>query len=168
MKCQMCDSPATVHLTEISGGIKKELHLCQGCAAKQGVATAQYQEGLSAMLAGIANTLSHAADEKEPICPHCGMSPNDFRSHGKLGCAEDYSVFSKELMPLIDNLHAGRPHKGKRPARATAIMDRSEELNALKAELKAAISRDDFERAAVLRDRIYSLGGRLGEPNESG
>ena len=35
MKCQLCPKPATVHLTEILDGQKKELHLCQGCAESQ-------------------------------------------------------------------------------------------------------------------------------------
>ena len=35
MKCQSCSSPATVHLTDIINGQKKELHLCQDCAEKQ-------------------------------------------------------------------------------------------------------------------------------------
>ena len=35
MKCQFCSNPATVHLTEILDGQKKELHLCQSCAESQ-------------------------------------------------------------------------------------------------------------------------------------
>jgi len=37
VKCHSCSSPATVHLTEIVSGKKKELHLCQDCAEKQQV-----------------------------------------------------------------------------------------------------------------------------------
>ena len=35
MKCQSCSNPATVHLTDIVDGQKKELHLCQACAEQQ-------------------------------------------------------------------------------------------------------------------------------------
>ena len=34
MKCQSCELPATIHLTEIVNGKKKELHLCHECAEK--------------------------------------------------------------------------------------------------------------------------------------
>ena len=32
MKCQTCSNPATVHLTDIVEGQKKEVHLCEACA----------------------------------------------------------------------------------------------------------------------------------------
>src|SRR5215467_14172436 len=35
VKCQCCSKPATVHLTDIVDGHKKELHLCQACAEQQ-------------------------------------------------------------------------------------------------------------------------------------
>jgi len=35
MKCQACAAVATVHLTNIVAGQKKELHLCQACAEQQ-------------------------------------------------------------------------------------------------------------------------------------
>ena len=33
MKCDTCNKPATVHLTEIRNGKKIEKHLCEQCAA---------------------------------------------------------------------------------------------------------------------------------------
>jgi len=34
MKCENCDNPATVHLTEIHGKKKSERHLCVDCVQK--------------------------------------------------------------------------------------------------------------------------------------
>ena len=34
MKCDNCNKPATVHLTEIKNGKKIEKHLCEQCAAQ--------------------------------------------------------------------------------------------------------------------------------------
>ena len=36
-KCDHCDKPATIHLTEITGGQKIEKHLCENCAAGEGI-----------------------------------------------------------------------------------------------------------------------------------
>jgi HSP20 family protein len=36
-KCDNCDKPATIHLTEIVGGEKTERHLCGDCAAEAGI-----------------------------------------------------------------------------------------------------------------------------------
>ena len=161
MNCQMCEKKATVHLTEISGGIKKELHLCQECAAKQGVAAAKYQESLSTLLAGI-ETLSPQDRVEDRSCPHCGLTVGDFRSSGRLGCAQEYSVFGRELMPLIENIHKSRHHKGKQPKRAASHIDRDRELARLRSDLKSAIEAEEYEQAVVLRDQINEIGGRVG------
>ena len=34
--CERCNKPATVHLTEISGGKPHEIHLCAACAQEAG------------------------------------------------------------------------------------------------------------------------------------
>jgi len=36
-KCDKCSKPATIHLTEIIDGEKIEKHLCQDCAATEGI-----------------------------------------------------------------------------------------------------------------------------------
>ena len=35
MKCMFCDSPATVHLTDIVNKKKREAHLCEECARER-------------------------------------------------------------------------------------------------------------------------------------
>ena len=35
MKCQICDNPATVHLTDFVNKKKRELHLCTKCARER-------------------------------------------------------------------------------------------------------------------------------------
>ena len=39
MQCQICHkNGATIHLTEITGGQRTEMHICEQCAAEQGIA----------------------------------------------------------------------------------------------------------------------------------
>ncbi|MGQ9754967.1 MAG: UvrB/UvrC motif-containing protein, partial [Desulfotomaculales bacterium] len=62
-------------------------------------------------------------------------------------------------------IHGAATHVGKKPARtATASCRRTagqdagaEEIARLKAELAEAVAREEFERAAELRDRIRAL-----------
>src|SRR5215212_7852671 len=41
VKCQFCDNPATVHLTELANKRKREVHLCEGCARKHNLLSEQ-------------------------------------------------------------------------------------------------------------------------------
>ena len=43
MKCQRCSNDASVHLTDIVNGKKRETHLCQDCAEKQDVVDSVYR-----------------------------------------------------------------------------------------------------------------------------
>ena len=55
MQCQICNkSEATIHLTEIADGVRTEMHICEHCAAEQGIAVKSQMpinELLSSLLA---------------------------------------------------------------------------------------------------------------------
>jgi protein arginine kinase activator len=146
--------PATVHLTEIVGGKKKELHLCQACAEKKEVL--KQQENLSAILQTvIGQHVGAPADELSRLnCPACGIKYMEFKAAGRLGCPHDYSVFRSALLPLLERIHRSVRHCGKVPANAgrhTAVQD---ELRELRQSLRRAVEAEAYEEAARLRDAI--------------
>jgi protein arginine kinase activator len=154
--CQICKkNQATVHLTEIIKGKKREIHLCEDCAGKKGVA---FKSGFSIqdLLSGIIN--NQAAQEIAKMsqikCPICGLSYLDFRQHGRLGCATDYTVFKEGLIPLLEKIHGSTEHLGKIPATSGELREVSRELLEMRQSLKQAIEREDYEQAAQLRDKI--------------
>ena len=55
MHCQICNkNEATIHLTEIVDGMRSEMHICEHCAAEQGIAVKSHipiNELLSSLLA---------------------------------------------------------------------------------------------------------------------
>ena len=89
-------------------------------------------------------------------CPVCGITFYDFRQEGRLGCPHDYVSFEEELQPLIVNIHGESVHEGKRPKRVAHGTDKRTELIRLRRDLEESISREDYERASELRDRIQS------------
>ena len=94
MKCQSCDSTATVHLTDIVNGHKREIHLCQPCAEKREIV--KHQElNLSAILQTvIGQHIGPLTDELARLtCPSCGIKYMEFKAEGRLGCPQDYEVF---------------------------------------------------------------------------
>jgi protein arginine kinase activator len=158
--CQVCKKqPATVHLTEIIKNKKREMHLCEDCASKKGVPFKAHQFSISDLLSGLVNTQAaqELAKMSQVKCPICGLSYLEFRQHGRLGCATDYTVFKEGLMPLLERIHGSTDHLGKIPRTSGEAREGSRELLELRQALKLAVAREDYEKAAELRDRIQHL-----------
>ena len=156
-KCDNCERDATVHLTEIIDGQKTERHLCEVCAASEGV-TGQAALPISKLLEDFVAKTQTGARMAELVCEHCGISFLEFRQSGLLGCPNDYDVFADQLAPLLARMHAGFDrHTGKTPGRAAGDEARQVELLRLRGQLKQAVAAEAYERAAELRDRIKCL-----------
>ncbi|MEW6725189.1 MAG: UvrB/UvrC motif-containing protein [Bacillota bacterium] len=160
MLCQECRKrPATLHYTKIINGQKTELHLCQECAEEhKDLMEASF--AFPNFVAGLMNPgflgkqLPGSGDVR---CPTCGLTYQQFASSGRLGCGECYQHFDERMEPLLRRIHGNTVHSGKVPARAGGAVRVKKELNSLKSELQKAVAREDFERAAELRDRIKDL-----------
>jgi len=158
MICQRCQKrQATVHLTEIVHGEKREKHLCERCAAEEGIAV-KTQVSLNELLANFVMAQGSTAETAKLTCEACGITFTEFRNGGLLGCPYDYDAFEKVLLPLLQRAHeGGTQHVGKVPKRAGIGQERQHELMRLRRELAAAVDREDYELAAKLRDQIKSL-----------
>ena len=164
MKCQSCQKPANVHLTDIVGGVKKMTHLCQDCAEKQQILKNQ-ELNLSAILQTvIGHHIGPLTEELSRLtCPTCGIKYMEFKAVGRLGCPQDYQVFRQALEPLLAKIHRSTRHAGKTPAHAAANSARQLELMQLRQQLRQAVETEAFEEAARLRDQIR-LKERADEP----
>lgn len=163
MRCQMCEKPATFHITELSDGEVREVHLCEEHARGY---LAQADEGpdVGSSLVGaleqqlqLGQTAEELARLDQQSCEVCGITFYQFRNQGRLGCPHDYAAFADELEPLINNIHGATEHKGKRPRHMPASGEAQTELIRLRREMKEAVQREDYERASQLRDEIQHL-----------
>lgn len=155
MKCQNCSSPATVHLTDIVNGHKKELHLCQQCAEKQKLFKKQ-EFNLPAILQLLfGQHIGQPNDELARLtCPTCGIKYMEFRAEGRLGCPNDYEVFRAGLEPLLQRIHRSGKHVGKKPRRGSVPSALQGELMDLRNRLRIAVEAEQYEEAARLRDLL--------------
>ena len=130
MKCQVCSAPATVHLTDIVGSKKLEMHLCEKCAEQKKLVTVKSAVGLQSLLQGLIGThVGALAGQLAGLsCPSCGIKYMEFRSGGRLGCPADYDVFQQGLAPLLERIHGATQHRGKRPRRHGPIRSGSAHL----------------------------------------
>lgn len=160
MKCQKCLSEdAVVHLTQIVDDQMKTLHLCERCAAEQGLETSTVPENfaLTDFLAQMSpeGQGTPSRESADRSCSFCGLAFSEFKETGRLGCPHCWSSFEGELRGLVRRIHGGSQHLGKvYLSPDPTVSEREKRLEALRRKLQRAVDLEDFERAAELRDEI--------------
>ena len=166
MLCQNCNErTATVHLTRIVNGEKTEVLLCEQCARERGELNFVSDPfSIHNLLAGILmpdfQPERSFVQEKTDTCKNCDMSFTEFGKIGRFGCSECYDEFEPRLVQLMRRIHGAEQHTGKVPERQGKNLIVKKELDQLRRELQMAIVKEEFERAAALRDKIYGLEKR--------
>lgn len=169
MYCQQCNQrPATVYITKIINGEKSEMHLCQECATKM-----QETSGFGWDPHFSMNLLSSFFEEAEAAlnlaqnfpkmdrCETCGLTYSSFRQSGKLGCSDCYNTFMAQLSPVIRQIHGSEKHTGKIPERGGEQLHIKKKIEQLKDKMQELVQREEFEKAAEVRDEIRRLEGKL-------
>ena len=157
MVCQVCSKKkATVRVNEIQqDGTHKQIHLCDECAKQYGVSLKFSFNELLGNLIG--SQLGEPQKGSKVKCPNCGLSYDEFKNVGRLGCAKDYEVFKRNLDPLLEKIQSGLQHVGKVPSNIGDKVHRQQELNRLMRELEVAVGREEYEKAAEIRDSLRKL-----------
>ena len=188
MLCQICNkNPATIHVQEIINGEKKVFHLCGECASKKAETEPILQSfNLAEMLYNFTNEkAAESADAPEDAAPAaavkcgtCGWDTERFRKTGRLGCPDCYLVFSEALAGVLGNMHRGCTHLGKVPQnhetnhKTEDVIEKvalRKKIADCQQELEMRIRKEEYEEAAVLRDRIIELKKELdGEDSHAG
>lgn len=85
-------------------------------------------------------------------CPECGLTANDFEETNQLGCSTCYSA----LRDLLDvRIAEAGDCAARRPP--TQPSKTGESIVGLQRKLRDAVNREEYEDAAMLRDRITAL-----------
>jgi protein arginine kinase activator len=167
MLCEHCSkNEAVIHLTQIVNNQMGTFHLCETCAAEKGL---EPEPGIAGFpLTDFLAQMGQEPEAKQPkttstACEYCGLTLRDFKKTGRLGCSHCYVTFEQHLRSLFRRLHGGTQHVGKvylppDPSEA----ERHQQLSRLRRKLDAAVDREDFERAAQIRDQIRQLEGAPG------
>lgn len=167
MYCEECkQKPAAVHLTQVYNGNIIQTHLCEECAAKKGgfifdPGSKFSIPNLLSSIFGSGVTLESSPASEIKSCSGCGMTFNDIRKTGKLGCSQCYQVFAQEMEPTLRRIHGNSQHIGKIPSRGGEKVILKRQLDNLKTHLQEAVNREEYEKAAEIRDSIKEMESRL-------
>lgn len=177
MLCEKCKKrAATVFYNENINGKTRSYSLCGECAAK--LREKGELQDITSMIGSFADPFSKLHDDffggffgiparisstDTKKCPECGTTFREIADGGKVGCPTCYTTFGEELSDLIRSVHGTTAHTGRVPSRHRAKQERTEKLNALREELKAAIGNEEYEKAASLRDEIHKLEAENGK-----
>lgn len=170
MLCEECrERNAAVFLKLAVNNKVTELHLCPACAAKKGMS---FGESGAFNISDIVGNLSgyfkdFLPPEKKTLrCGACGLKYSEFKETGRLGCPECYAGFDPQLTELMSRIHGASQHAGRvyrgGPALRLSKAEAARRLAELRASLKEAVEKEDFEGAARLRDAMKDLEGRHG------
>lgn len=96
---------------------------------------------------------------KYPDCPRCGATLQRISSSGRVGCAQCYQHFGQILRPYILRVHGPVEHIGRSPEALSGKAAGKRRLAELERALAEAVSAQEFERCASLRDEILALKG---------
>lgn len=182
MLCDNCQkNEATIHIKRVVEGKVRAIHLCADCAKEQ-----EEQGAVGALGFNLAEVLFNIAGlrdivppepetEEETIedsgsdttfcCPDCGWTMEKLRqSNGKLGCSECYRSFAVVIHDAFSRMQRGKIHMGKKPGDARPFQTRAAlqlEIARCKKELSELVRREEYERAAVCRDKLNELTFQL-------
>ena len=165
MKCQKCGANnANTHVKTVINGEIKEYDLCSECAKKMGYTNifGNFEDEFSGLLGSFFGN-SLPARTQATRCDFCGSSYSDIAKSGHVGCAKCYEIFGDQLLPSIRRIHGNTTHCSKnsrfgtKKSEKSAEMTKKDKIKALKKELDKAISEQNFEHAAELRDQIKEM-----------
>ncbi|GEM_PF-843137 len=169
MLCDMCGKrEAIVFIHQVGAEEKKELHLCAQCAYEHGL---QHLEGdvgkaLSELLKSLSldkvptaggNLISKQKKRYPEHCSNCGVSLQDIKKNPIAGCESCWNSYADLLLGSVTKQRVSVPYKGRFSVKIAESIAKKQELDRLEQLLHTAVVMEDYEQAAIYRDRIRLL-----------
>ena len=157
MLCEEChQNEATVLITLMVNGHNISKHFCAECMDKM---KANFVNGnFKKLHSTLFSTLASSVQPKVNLkCSRCGLSFNDFQETVRFGCAQCYQDFAELLKPVLLRIHGRNQHLGRVPLTSREERERNNIIMKLRAQLEQAVQSENFEEAAVCRDKLKEI-----------
>jgi protein arginine kinase activator len=161
--CDLCGKPgADMKVSQLDkDGKVTELVVCSECARARGFSEVEkIKMDVAEILADLKSRV--AEDDANIKCGRCGLTYAEFRRLGRVGCAECYTAFHEQMVPLVRRIHGAVQHVGR--ATHTGRKEAQVKMNAqkLREALSKAVEQEDYEKAAQLRDQLRTSDDETG------
>lgn len=189
MKCEIChkaEAKTVIHRPKKDGSTE-ELFVCKTCAqatkaardknrkpseeegdgrdgpviiGASGEKPPPFVENLLKATLGFVQGIAEAEALKSrpEACPVCGKKREALIEDGRPGCPECWHSFNVEIRENLLGGQYGTRHKGRAPSNAPAPT--SDPCAELERQLKTAVKKQQFEKAAQIRRELEKLGKR--------
>lgn len=166
MLCQNCKiNEASSHIHSVVNGVVRDMYLCSDCAAKMHGKALNHDDIFDLLSSFLSSGKPSVSDTVR--CECCGTSYESIAKTGRVGCGNCYKTFGRQLEPALLRIHGRTSHVGKRATKfapaednAPEAVDKKEvEITKLQSELETAIKNEEYEKAAVIRDKIKKVKG---------
>lgn len=174
-------------------GTRSEVHVCRECVARLGIALDNppplapllVQAQAVAQAGEAIESVTVPAPAEGESCPQCGLEFQAYAQSNLFGCPECYQTFAPQVAEMVQRYHGAVRHVGRVPVGTAApeaaiapieddaVVKRREAdqrriakqgaRHSLTLALADAIAREQFERAAALRDQLSALDDDLAE-----
>lgn len=164
--------------------------LCQACMAKASMAIAAGNLGqvLGSLMAAARNAAQNKAEEapedanaqpaptpavkpaavpllpvipgEASACPLCGLTYEAFRKQRRPACASCCTAFRQSVRRVLSETCNSLQHVGRRPVTGEDAQRQRARLATLQRQLDEAVTREDYENAAILRDALRNKESR--------
>ena len=156
MLCEKCGkNNATVLYTQIINGKKSSINICSQCASGE------------SLFENFGSLLSFGGrNEQTSACPLCKTTLAEFTRKGRMGCGKCYDTFRNQAKTMLQKIHGTPVHsvfeekKEQAEINKEASPKKKSEIDILKERLQEAISKENYEEAAKIRDEIREKEGK--------
>jgi len=173
MLCQKCNQNlATIYITKVINNQQVVFNLCEKCAGEDTQVGFGYPFTINSFLSSLLDIPIEYSVKGDMLqngqyqCGNCGLTFDEFKETGKLGCVECYTTFSNKLLPILRRIHGNAHHSGKLPQRTEGTIKVKKEIDKLRVQLNKVIKDEEYEKAAEIRDKIKSLEQNMDEAKE--
>ena len=160
MKCQNCGkNNANVRYMQVINGDKMELILCENCANEMNIGM-NFNFGINDVFSSFFDDFAGFKTVAMPEitkCKTCGLTYDEFSKSGMLGCENCYTTFGERLDNVLKRLHGSNRQLASKKIDKKGKKNEKLEIDKLKDELKICIEKEEYEKAAILRDKIKKL-----------
>lgn len=161
MLCDRCKkNQANIYYSKLVNGKMEGVRLCYSCAKEVMGTEFSMSEDIKKQIEELLKPVEETSHNHgvEKTCPNCHTTLETVYKTGRFGCPECYNSFSKELIAFLSKVSGFSMHTGHVPKDYKEIAEKYRIESDLEERLAMAISLEEYEEAAIYRDKLKELG----------